>query len=156
MFASLYGSWERLIEAMQNSNPLLAMRLDGAAPLLERPLTISGLPYGHVARESDGLWRLGDQAAVIPSFSGDGMSIALHSAYLAARYYLDGASTATFQRELASQLSRQVGRATLLSQMLVRKSGQRTVLISASIFPSSLALGAALTRISSKALGMAE
>ena len=27
------------------------------------------------------VWRLGDQSAVIPSFSGDGMSIALHSAH---------------------------------------------------------------------------
>ena len=34
--------------------------------------------------QQPGLWRLGDQAAVIPSFSGDGISIALHSAHLAA------------------------------------------------------------------------
>ncbi len=34
------------------------------------------------------MWALGDQAAVIPSFTGDGMSIALHSGCLAAAMYL--------------------------------------------------------------------
>ena len=43
-------------------------------------LAISPIPYGYLARRIAGLWRVGDQAAVIPSFTGDGISIALHSA----------------------------------------------------------------------------
>jgi len=152
VYASRYGSWESLLDAMQAENPTLARRLNGAVPLLERPLAISGLPYGHVARVSDGLWRLGDQAAVIPSFSGDGMSIALHSAHLAARTYLSGGSANSFQSALARQLSRQVARATFLSQMLVRPGGQRAILAAASVLRSSLTLGAALTRIPARAL----
>ncbi len=52
---------------------------------------------------SPGLFRLGDQAAVIPSLAGEGISIALASGALAARHWLehgaDGA--ASYQRELA-------------------------------------------------------
>jgi menaquinone-9 beta-reductase len=152
MFARKYGSWENLLDAMQEACPHLAMRLEGAAPLLDKPLAISRLPYGHVARESGGLWRLGDQAAVIPSFSGDGMSIALHSAHLAARCYLLGESADSFQRMLASQLSWQVGPATLLSRMLVSPGGQLAAQAAARCLRSNLTLGAALTRIPPRAL----
>jgi flavin-dependent dehydrogenase len=146
VFASKYGSWETLLDAMQESSPMLAGRLSGAVPLLSRPLAISSIPYGYVARRSDGLWRLGDQAAVIPSFSGDGMSIALHSAHLAARHYLNGETAEAYQSALASQVSAQVARATLLSQILVRASGQLAVQAAASAVSSSLTLGASLTR----------
>jgi flavin-dependent dehydrogenase len=73
------GRWEGLLAAMQRDCGLLRERLQGAMPLLEKPLAISAIPYGYVREASDGLWALGDQAAVIPSFTGDGMSIALHS-----------------------------------------------------------------------------
>jgi menaquinone-9 beta-reductase len=43
-------------------------------------LAIASIPYGYVQNRSIGLWCIGDQAAVIPSFSGDGIAIALHSA----------------------------------------------------------------------------
>jgi flavin-dependent dehydrogenase len=48
--------------------------------------------YGflHRPRPSDAqdLFRLGDQVGVIPSLTGDGMAIALHSARVAASFYL--------------------------------------------------------------------
>jgi flavin-dependent dehydrogenase len=152
VYSARYGSWDSLLNAMLDSSPHLSRRLGGAVPLLSRPLAISRIPYGFVARGSGGLWRLGDQAAVIPSFSGDGMSIALHSAHLAAQFYLKGTGPDIFQRELKVQLSRQVARATLLSKILVRRSGQRAALTAASICRSSLKLGAALTRIPEAAL----
>jgi flavin-dependent dehydrogenase len=152
-FAQDYGSWERLITAMQQASPHLAQRLDGAECLLEKPFAIAGLPYGHVARESGGLWRLGDQAAVIPSFSGDGMSIALHSAKLAAECYLRGEDSQTYQQRLAAHISRQVRRATMLSRSLVSAGGQRLAIAAAFCVPSVLVLGAALTRISARASG---
>ncbi len=40
--------------------------------------------------EPAGLYRLGDQMAVTPSFSGDGMSIALHTAFAAVETHLAG------------------------------------------------------------------
>jgi flavin-dependent dehydrogenase len=152
IFAKKYGGWETLLEAMQAACPHLAQRLDGAACLLEKPLAIAGLPYGHVAREGGGLWRLGDQAAVIPSFSGDGMSIALHSAQLAAECYLRDEGSQTYQRRLAAHIARQVRHATALSRSLVSAGGQRLVIAAAFCVPSVLILGAALTRIPARAI----
>ncbi len=151
-YAARYGSWETLLSAMLERCPHLSMRLDGAACLMEKPLAITGLPYGHVAMESGGVWRLGDQAAAIPSFSGDGMSIALHSAHRAAESYLRGESAQAYQQALAKDLSAQVRRATLLSRMLVSHGGQRLAMACAGLVPTVLPVSAGLTRIPSRAL----
>jgi flavin-dependent dehydrogenase len=65
---------------------------------------IGAVPYGYHARRTEpGLFRLGDQAAVIPSLAGEGIAIALASGGLAARHWLaGGAATApAYQREFA-------------------------------------------------------
>jgi flavin-dependent dehydrogenase len=154
-FAARYQSWDGLIDSMQDECSHLRMRLQGAQCLLEKPLAITGLPYGYVAKQTDGPWRLGDQAAVIPSFSGDGMSIALHSARKAADSYLRGETAAAYQQRLSAELSNQVSRATAISRMLVRPTGQLMAMAFARILPSTLPLGAGLTRIPAQALGRA-
>ena len=152
MFIRKHGSWESLLDAMQQACPHLGSRLDGAECLSSKPLAVSGLPYGYVAWQSAGLWRLGDQAAVIPSFSGDGMSIALHSAHLAAATYLQGKGPNEYQQQLATQVSKQVGRATLLSKTLVSVAGQRLAIAATFCSTSTLAVCAAFTRIRADAL----
>jgi flavin-dependent dehydrogenase len=151
-YAARYGSWDNLLSAMLERCPHLRMRLEDAACLTEKPLAITGLPYGHVAAESGGVWRLGDQAAAIPSFSGDGMSIALHSARRAVQSYLRGESAQVYQQALAKDLSAQVRRATLISRMLVSDGGQRLAMACAGLVPYVLSAGAGLTRIPSHAL----
>ncbi len=151
-YAAHYGSWDALVSAMRKSCPHLEERLGGAVCLMEKPLAISGLPYGHVARESGGVWRLGDQAAAIPSFSGDGMSIALHSASQAARAYLGGETAEAYQRALARDLSAQLQRATLISRILVGDAGQRLAMSCASLLPFVLSVSAGATRIPRRAL----
>jgi flavin-dependent dehydrogenase len=114
------GSWPKLFEHVRSSSPYADRYFDGATALLERPLALSAIPYGYVCRDvRDGLWRVGDQAAVIPSFSGDGISIALHSAYVAAADYLEGRSADTFHRRLSAQLRRPVGAATTFSRIMI-------------------------------------
>ena len=73
------GGWPRLLDFILRGNRQLRQLLDGGTALWPRPLAISPIPYGYLIRESGGLWCVGDQAAVIPSFTGDGISIALHS-----------------------------------------------------------------------------
>jgi flavin-dependent dehydrogenase len=109
-FAGWDGLWARL-------PPQLARRLEGAVAETSRPLAIAAIPYGYVRRRSDGPWRLGDQAAVIPSFAGEGMSIALHSAELAADVFLAGGGADLFQ----------VAGATAVSQLLVRPWAQALI-----------------------------
>ena len=155
-FSALGQRWPALLDDIGLQTPLLAARLEGAAPLWPKPLSVAGLPYGLVIRKpvEDGFWRLGDQAAVIPSFSGDGMSIALHSARLAATTYLAGDDAAVFQARLAADVGAQVGRATWLSRIFVRPRPQRGLLTAAQLVPAALQLGAALTRIPERNLSI--
>ena len=98
--------------------PHLRTRLAGAEPLLARPLAISPIPYGLLRRHAiaENLWAIGDQAAVIPSFTGDGLALALHSGRFAARTLLAGQSAHHFHAELHKQLRRQLSLATVLSR----------------------------------------
>jgi flavin-dependent dehydrogenase len=147
----LGGRWENLLALMQRDCPHLATRLNGATPLLERPLAISSIPYGYVRpAAADGVWRLGDQAAVIPSFTGDGMSIALHSGRLAAEMHLAAAGAAAFQRRLSAELEGQVGLATILSRGLVWQPTRSVLGIAVRLWPRALALVASQTRLRSQ------
>jgi flavin-dependent dehydrogenase len=145
-------SWEPLLATMRAESPHLDRRLAGAEACWSRPLALSAIPYGHVRHHSDGPWRLGDQAAVIPSFSGDGMSIALHSAELAATTYLAGKDTEHYQRRLAHDVRRQVLLASLLSQGLVRRPSQAALLLAARLWPSLVSAIAFHTRVPDAAL----
>jgi flavin-dependent dehydrogenase len=78
--------------------------------------TIGSVPYGWIARDTDhGLFRLGDQAAVIPSLAGEGISIALASGAAAARHWLvrGAAGAPAYQREMARRVSTPVRTARL-------------------------------------------
>jgi flavin-dependent dehydrogenase len=145
------GGWEALLDDLCRTSPHLAARLRGAAQQFERPLTISRVPYGflHAPAAADpvGLWRLGDQAAVIPSFTGDGMAIALHSAALAARMFLAGAGAPAYHRCLRASIAGPVQRATALYRFGRWGAGQAAIMGVAGWFPSGLRLAAALTRV---------
>ena len=108
-----------MLAGLRSDSPPLDRRLCGSDACWERPLAVASITYGYVQELGDGPWRVGDQAAVIPSFAGDGISIALHSARLAAEYYLAGKPTRLFQSQLARDVSGQVRWATLLSRVLV-------------------------------------
>lgn len=145
--AALGRNWDGLLAAMRSACPLLDRRLTGAQPCTARPLAISGLPYGYVRTGGDGPWRLGDQAVVIPSFAGDGMSIALHSARLAAERYLAGGTADDYQRTLAHDVAGQVRRATLLSQVSVQPWGQAVLAGAVRFLPGLMREVARSTRI---------
>ena len=146
------GRWENLLAGMQRECGLLRERLQGAEPLLEKPLAIAAIPYGYVREMSDGLWALGDQAAVIPSFTGDGMSIALHSGCLAAQMYLRGETAERFQQQLKGDLSNQVGLATMVSRGLIWRPTRSVFTAAVRIWPGLLSVVAQRTRVSNAAM----
>jgi flavin-dependent dehydrogenase len=146
------GGWPELLRAIQNEIPHIAQRLQGATALWERPLAVSSIPYGYLAGSPLGLWCVGDQAAVIPSFTGDGMSIALHSAVLAAQMYLGGASADRYHQTLHAHLRRSMRLATALSRVLVTGAGRTLAPIGLSIFPGAMHWIAGSTRIPERAL----
>lgn len=141
------GGWPALLASMQRECPHLHHRLAGAEALLDKPLAISSIPYGFLRLHSDGPWYLGDQAAVIPSFTGDGMAIALHSGRMAATMLLAGAEASEFQQRLHAQLRAQVRLATALSRGLVSPVGQPLLMSVARLWPGTLRLIAAKTRV---------
>lgn len=146
------GAWPQLLSAILRANPHLRSLLDGGAPLWPRPLAISPIPYGYLARKSIGLWRIGDQAAVIPSFTGDGISIALHSGALAAQMFIAGKSSTDFQSLLSSQLRQSISLATRLSQSALTCAGRTLALPALSRFPHAMRWIASATRIPERSL----
>lgn len=148
--ADVGNSWDTLLDDLLG-DAVLADRLDGAVPQFTRPLAIANLPYGYIYRPqalSDGIWRLGDQAAMTASLTGDGMAGALRSAHLAADCLEAGTSAACFQRLLAEQTTRQVHRAMLLQRMAESKSALRLGMMAARIWPALLTMSARATRLS--------
>jgi flavin-dependent dehydrogenase len=153
---SAVGRWDNLLAAIRAESPHLDMRLSEAVPCAARPQTLAAIPYGYVRRGADGVWRLGDQAVVIPSFSGDGMSIALHSGRLAAVTYLGGGDSDVFQRRLARDVGRHVFLATVLSLALVRRPAQLVLGAVARQLPGLMTTIAGHTRVPDAALARAQ
>ncbi len=149
------GSWENLLAYLKTSSAVLADQLTEAKPLLAQPLTIYQVPYGfiHQPRAGDpgGLFRLGDQACVIHSFTGDGMSIALHSAMLAVRTVLEGKDGRSFHRQLAADLRGQMKRADAIYALMNNPATQAASFKISRFWPASLKIAARLTRVPVKA-----
>jgi flavin-dependent dehydrogenase len=141
------GGWDLLFASLCDM-PALGQRLAGSRPLVTRPLAISAIPYGHVQTGSEGIWRLGDQAAVIPSFCGEGIAMAMQSALLAAKYYIVGKSAEDFQLSFARRIRAQVKLTTLLSPILMHPRGQAFAMTLATIAPNLVTQIALKSRVS--------
>jgi menaquinone-9 beta-reductase len=151
-FKSCRNCWPFLLEHLLSASNHLAQQLEGAQPLLPKPLALSSIPYGLlVSPPQSGLWRLGDQAAVIPSFSGDGISIALHSARAAAEICSNGGTAAQLTKRLNVELKSSIHLASAVSRLLVAAPGLAQL---ARLWPPLLRLLAVRTRIPSRALLM--
>ena len=151
-FAHAGLRWEGLLAKMQEDCPHLAMRLRGAEPLLNKPITITHIPYGYLRRTTeDGLYCIGDQAAVIPSFTGDGISIALHTARRAATAYLAAEPATVFQPELRSAMLPQMRLAELAANGLNNAVARAVLPLCLRIWPGAMRLTAKLTRVTQPA-----
>jgi flavin-dependent dehydrogenase len=148
----LLGGWEELLQSMQNELPALHERLTSAAPCWQKPLAISPIPYGHLGGPANGIWRVGDQAAVIPSFTGDGMSIALHTGVLAAEMYLDGRSPGDYLLRVTDQLRTGMRFASGLSRAMVTPLARTIAPVLLSLIPGTMSRIALSTRIPNRAL----
>jgi flavin-dependent dehydrogenase len=116
--------------------------LDGAVPLWPRPLAIAGVPYGWMHR-GGGPFRLGDAFAVVPSFCGDGMAMAL-AAGLAVPGFLQ-AGPAAFHRHLGKTLAAPMRWARLPAALLHHMPG--LLVGTAAALPGAARLVAAGARV---------
>lgn len=150
------GTWEGLLRDLMADSPHLRRRLVRSTPLFDRPLAIFRVPYGFVhqpsAHDPPNVYRLGDQVAVIPSFSGDGMAIALHSAALAVQSHLSGSSARAFHETMRADVARQVARASALYRFGRSAPGQAVLIPLARAWPQGLRLAATFTRVAPRAV----
>lgn len=147
-FARAGLRWDGLLAKMQQDCPHLAMRLDGAEPLLDKPITITHIPYGYLRRTTeDGLYCIGDQAAVIPSFTGDGISIALHTARRAAAACLAGEPAPVFQPKLRSAMLAQMRLAEIAAGGLNNALARAVLPFCLKVWPGAMRVTARLTRV---------
>ena len=150
------SSWDGLLRDLMRDSAHLRQRLHQATPLLERPLTIYRVPYGFVhaplTLDPRNVYRLGDQAAVIPSFAGDGMAIALHSAALAVQSQRSELSAYQYHQRLRADVSAQVARASALYHFGRWAPGRTLLIPIARAWPRAMQLAATLTRVPPKAV----
>jgi menaquinone-9 beta-reductase len=123
--------------------------LQGALPHWEKPIAVAGIPYGYLRCESlaPTLFPLGDQLAVIPSFTGDGMSIALYTGIEAAKAVLTGESVAQFQGRVVHLLRPQFRRAGLVNLLFDTTSLHGTSVWLAAALPGVVTAIARSTRL---------
>lgn len=151
--AAAGGNWVGLLSQLRRECGHLEDRLSGAEPLLDRPITIAGVPYGYLHRDiGDGIYRLGDQFAVIPSFSGDGMSMAMHSGRTAALAILNGQSATTYHASRRRELAPQVRLADRLYRLTRSASMQALAVRAGQMWPGLLSRIAMATRVPAAAL----
>lgn len=146
------GGWSGMLRAIRNDVPAMDQILRGAMQCWPKPLAISPIPYGYFAASAGNVWRIGDQAAVIPSFTGDGMSIALHSAGLAAEMYLSGRTPDEYLACLRGHLHSGMRIASALSRILVTSAGRMIAPSCLSLVPGMMGWIAAQTRIPDRVL----
>ena len=146
--ASAGLNWNGLLAKMQRECPHLATRLEGAEPLLDKPIAITHIPYGYLRRTTeDGLYCIGDQAAVIPSFTGDGISVALHTAQQAANACLAGEPATAFQPKLRSSMLLQMRLAEAAAAGLNNTVARALLPFCLRVWPGAMRLTAKLTRV---------
>jgi flavin-dependent dehydrogenase len=159
-FEQVGKSWDSLLDHIVDECPHLAERLQGTEPLFERPLSIFQIPYGflHLAdpTEPQGLFRVGDQVGVIPSFTGEGMSIALHSGYLTASIFLAyGRASSLFHHQMRFDIQRSIRLASILNHAVRHAMGQQAVFHLCRIWPATMQHVTTLTRVQEASMSRA-
>lgn len=141
------GDPETLLRQLAPTHPALGERLAfmAAKPTID---AIGAVPYGWIARETvPGLFRLGDQAGVIPSLAGEGNGIAIASGIRAAQAWREGHSSATCQAQLAASLARPIGVAKAIWRICERPTGAAFATGTMRMFPAIAGTLARATRI---------
>lgn len=111
---------------------------------------VAGVPYGwRAGTTAEGLFRIGDQGAVIASLAGDGIAIALTSGIGAAEAMLSGGAglAPRWQRGFAGRSARPIGLAEVLRQAAERQASRAALVGLMKLAPNLATKAARFTRI---------
>jgi flavin-dependent dehydrogenase len=148
-------AWIAALAHLRRAAPMLDVRLRDACLLWPRPASIARVPYGYLCADhaaDEGLYRVGDQAAVIPSFTGEGIAIALRSARLAAAAVLAGDSAERYGAALRRELRGTLRRSGLLAAA-IRHRPLRGLGLGLAALPGVPSVLARLSRLDPAVLG---
>jgi len=140
------GGVQTLIGDLCEALPALRDRLDsGEAGAWS---AVAGVPYGwHARATAPGVYRVGDQGAVIASLAGDGIAIALESGAEAAAALLAGDDAQTYQARFGRRAARPLAVAGALRWSAERPAPRGGMMALVRAFPALPRIAARLTRI---------
>ncbi len=138
--ADINKDWQAVLRYVAAQASCLHEFVNTATPCWDRPMAIACLPYGYMHANEHGcderLYRLGDQFAVTPSFTGDGMSIALHTAKLACKSLLESDNrSAWFHRRARREIRPQIQTALRLARNMERPAARYLGFTACRLFP---------------------
>ena len=148
------GSPDQLLIALGIESPKLGERLAHRAGDAAID-AVANVPYGwRAVNGTAGLFRLGDQAACIPSLAGEGMGIAIESGVRAAADYLrhGPAGAIAYQQRLARDLTTPFAIANRIRAAAERPVWAGALTAAVRLAPQLAGIAARLTRISHKPL----
>ncbi|WP_432768576.1 MAG: NAD(P)-binding protein [Sphingopyxis sp.] len=143
------GAPEALLRALGDTHPRLGERF-AHADWRQTIDAIGHVPYGwRTDIAPPGLFRLGDQAGVIPSLAGEGMGVALASAEAAVTAWQRGgpAAASAFQAQLAARMRRPFAIANLVWRLGEAPASAAALVGLARAFPAATRLVSRGTRM---------
>jgi menaquinone-9 beta-reductase len=132
--------WPAHANFLSERSCFYAALLSEMTPLWEKPVAVAAIPYGFIRQAviSDVVYPMGDQLVVIPSYTGGGTSLALHTGLSAARAILQNRSAGEFQKQTITKLKPQIGWAKLANIAFVNAAAQRLTAAIARLAPWAL------------------
>jgi flavin-dependent dehydrogenase len=104
------AAWKPQAQHLARQSGFIRGLIAEGEPLSEKPVAVAAISHGFLRKHpiSPLIYPVGDQLAVIPAYTGDGISIALYSGITAAHAILLGMPSGEFQSSMISGLRRQM------------------------------------------------
>ncbi len=143
------SNWSQQLNHLSRYSSAIGDLLSGAQFLSARPAAVAGIPYGYTRHTAiaPNVYAVGDQLCVIPSFTGDGTSLALSSGLAAANAVLQGAPAENFQRDFLARTRTQLRWARAVDATFKSAPARRLGVAATAAIPSLARLAASLTRV---------
>ena len=146
---SIGSDWVSLASYISRHNWEASRLLDGAEPLFKSFCTVANVPYGYLRATTPdlGVYCVGDQMAVIPSLTGNGMTIAVSTGLLAAQAIIDprargqmrpASTSIVYQRRARTLLRSQVNAGFHLHRLFKNPAICDWATVAANAFPKIL------------------
>lgn len=141
--------WTAQLAHLSRQSSAIGDLVAGARFLSARPTAVAAIPYGYMRRAviAENVFPVGDQLCVIPSFTGDGTSLALSSGLAAAQAVLEARSAGEFQRAFLKRIRAQFFWAQAVDATFKSAPTRAFAVGAVALLPSLARLVASLTRV---------